>query len=123
MLKVYKCSVCGNFVLLADDKGGPLACCGKPMKELVANTVDAAKEKHVPVVKQEGNVVEVFVGEVEHPMTEAHYIGLIVLETNKNLLMKHLNYTDKPYAKFNLLDDEEVIAAYECCNLHGFWKK
>lgn len=38
--------------------------------EVVANSVDAATEKHVPVidVQREGHVLNVTVGEVEHPM-------------------------------------------------------
>lgn len=93
------------------------------LKEIVPNTVDAAKEKHVPVVTVEGNVVSVVVGDVIHPMTEAHYITLIALETNKGVKKVYLTPNDEPKATFALLDGEEVVAAYEYCNLHGLWKK
>ena len=54
----YRCKGCGNFVLFVDEKTRCTPkCCGEPMEELVANTADAAVEKHVPQVGIEGNVV------------------------------------------------------------------
>ena len=90
--------------------------------ELVPNTTDAAGEKHVPVISQEGGIVTVKVGAVEHPMMEKHYITMIALETNKGYQVKELSPEDKPQAQFALLEGEEVVAAYEYCNLHGLWK-
>ncbi|MBF1343397.1 MAG: desulfoferrodoxin, partial [Megasphaera micronuciformis] len=55
------------------------ACPG--MKELVANTTDAAQEKHVPVVTRENGKVHVQIGSVEHPMLEEHHIEWIALES------------------------------------------
>ena len=79
-LKFYKCNRCGNVLeVVVDGKVNPM-CCGKLMDELVPNTVDASNEKHVPVIKVEGNRVEVLVGEVEHPMIEAHFITNIYLQ-------------------------------------------
>lgn len=69
-VKFLKCSICGNIVGLIHDGGGELVCCGKPMQELVANTEDAAQEKHVPVITVDGSTVRVAVGSVEHPMIE-----------------------------------------------------
>lgn len=122
-MKVIKCKYCGNELEFIVDSNVVPVCCGHPMQELVANTVDASQEKHVPEVKIEKNVVEVFVGSVEHPMTPEHHIAYIVLETNKGTYKKKLDVSGKPYAKFSLLDDEEVITVYEYCNLHGLWKK
>lgn len=121
MVKILKCMHCGNIVEMIDDKGVPVVCCGDKMTVFEPNTTDAAQEKHVPVVKQEGNVVTVIVGSVEHPMTEEHHIAFIYLETTKGLKRAMLDHTGKPEAKFALLEDEKVIAAYEFCNLHGFW--
>lgn len=70
-VKFLKCSICGNIVGLIHDGGGELVCCGKPMQELVANTEDAAQEKHVPVITVDGSTVRVAVGSVEHPMIES----------------------------------------------------
>ena len=51
-LQIYKCEVCGNIVEVLHTGAGQLVCCGKPMKLFVENTVDAAKEKHVPVIEK-----------------------------------------------------------------------
>ena len=78
MLEMYKCSHCGNIVVMAHNSGVPVVCCGEPMNKLEANTVDAAREKHVPVVNVDGSKVSVRVGSVEHPMMDEHYIELII---------------------------------------------
>ena len=92
------------------------------LEKVVANTVDAAKEKHVPVFKLEGNKVLVKVGEVTHPMLENHYITFILLETNKGLYKKELKPGEEPEANFELQEGEKFLAVYEHCNLHGLWK-
>ena len=121
-MKFYVCEHCGNIIEYVKETGVPVMCCGQKMVELVPGTSDGAFEKHVPVVKVEGDTVIVKVGEVEHPMVEAHYIQWIILETNKGSHKVNLSYTDKPEAVFKLTDGEEVICAYEYCNLHGLWK-
>jgi len=103
--------------------GGTLVCCGKEMKELVPNTVDAAVEKHVPVVEVEGNKVTVKIGSVTHPMTEEHYIQWIYLETKEGVQAKCLQPGEEPKAVFMLNEGNEAVSAYEYCNLHGLWKK
>lgn len=123
-MKFYRCEGCGNFITFMNEKSGCTPkCCGETMKELVPNTTDGATEKHVPVVEVEGNVVRVTVGSVEHPMSEAHYIQWIVLETNKGFIKHDLKTTDQPKSTFYLSEDEKVVSAYEYCNLHGLWKK
>ena len=120
--KFYKCKACGQIAAAVEKKACPIKCCGEPMEEIVANTVDAAKEKHVPVVSVEGNIVKVSVGSVEHPMTDAHLIQWICLETTQGMQRKVLTPTDKPYAEFALTADDKPVAVYEYCNLHGLWK-
>ena len=95
---------------------------GSPMVPMTANTVDAAKEKHVPAVKVDGKTITVKVGSVEHPMTDAHLIEWIYLQTKKGGQYRHLTPADKPEATFTVADDDEPIAVYEHCNLHGLWK-
>ena len=115
--EVYKCPECGNIVevLVPTDK----EVCG--FKLLKENTTDAATEKHVPVVEKIDGGYRVTVGEVEHPMTEAHYIQWIELITNNNeVLRKYLTPNDKPVAE-SKTDATEVFAR-EYCNLHGLWK-
>ncbi len=122
MLEMYKCSHCGNIVVMAHNSGVPVVCCGEPMNRLEANTVDAAREKHVPVVNVDGSKVSVRVGSVEHPMMDEHYIELIILETENSLQIRYLKPTDKPESVFSLADGDKAVAVYEYCNLHGLWK-
>lgn len=122
MKKLFKCMHCGNIVEKIDDKGVPIVCCGEKMTELVPNTTEGAFEKHIPVIEVSDRVITVKVGEVEHPMMEAHHIAFIILETNMGTQRKFLDVAGKPEAKFALAEGEEVVAAYEYCNLHGFWK-
>lgn len=121
-MKFLKCNHCGNIIEMVEDKGVPVMCCGEAMKELVANTTDAATEKHVPVVHVDGKVVEVVVGDVEHPMSEEHLIQWILVETTKGTIRHSLSANDKPKSTFVLGEDEELVAVYEYCNLHGLWK-
>lgn len=123
MLKIFKCNHCGNIFEVVNDAKVVPVCCGEPMRELKANTTDAAQEKHVPEVSIEGNLVKVKVGSVEHPMTEEHHIAFIYLETENGVARKDLNHTGKPEAVFALAEGEKPVAAYEYCNLHGLWKK
>lgn len=96
-------------------------CCGEPMALLVENTVDAAREKHVPVISRTVDGWRVSVGSVEHPMTEAHYIQWIELETSDGIVSrKYLTPSDKPVAEFKT--GAQAVAAREYCNLHGLWK-
>ncbi len=118
----YRCEHCGNIVAFINDAGVPLVCCGEKMKALTPNTSDGAGEKHVPVIKVDGQLVTVTVGSVEHPMLEEHSIQWIVLETKEGRQRKTLKPGDKPVAKFALTEGDSVVAAYEYCNLHGLWK-
>lgn len=121
--KFFICEVCGNLIESVLEGGGELVCCGQPMKELVANTEEASYEKHIPDVKIEGNKVTVQVGSEIHPMVEAHYIQFIHLVTKLGVQRKCLSPGEEPIAEFALIDGDEAIAAYEYCNLHGFWIK
>ena len=121
--KFYVCDHCGNIVEVVKDAGVPIVCCGQKMTELVAGTTDAAVEKHVPVYEVADGKVSVKVGEVEHPMVEAHYIEWVSLRTNKGTQMKKLSPEQKPEVVFAICEDETVEAVYAYCNLHGLWKK
>ena len=121
--KFFFCETCGNLVGLVLEGGGELVCCGKPMTKLVANTEEAAYEKHIPEVTVEGSKVVVKVGSVEHPMVEEHYIQFIYLVTKNGAQKACLSPGEKPVAEFALVEGDEVIAVYEYCNLHGLWIK
>lgn len=120
--KFYICEHCGNVIAYVENKGVPIMCCGQKMKEIIPNTTDASNEKHVPIFAVDGNKVYVVVGEVEHPMTDKHYIQWISLQTKQGNQRKCLLPTDKPVACFSICDGDEVEAVYEYCNLHGLWK-
>lgn len=125
MLKFFKCNHCGNIAEKVKDVGVPIVCCGENMQELVANTTDAATEKHVPVVTATDGQCKTYtvtVGSVIHPMQEAHYIEWIYLETDKGVQRKMLKPGEEPKATFCIVEGK-AVAAYEYCNLHGLWKK
>lgn len=119
--RFFICKHCGNIVGLIHDAGVPLVCCGEKMQELTANTTEAAQEKHLPVIAVNENLVTVTVGETAHPMAEEHSIQWIYLQTKKGGQRKALKPGEAPKAVFALADDEPV-AAYAYCNLHGLWK-
>lgn len=121
MSRFYVCKHCGNLVGLIHNAGVPLKCCGENMVELVANTTDAAQEKHVPVAHVDGQTVSVCVGSVEHPMAEDHSIEWVYLETEKGGQRKAFVPGDAPKAEF-LVKDDKPVAVYAYCNLHGLWK-
>jgi len=118
--RFYICEKCGNTVGMIHSSGVPLMCCGQKMAKLEAGTVEASKEKHIPVATVEGNTVKVSVGSVEHPMTEEHSILWVYLQTSKGGQRKCLEVGKAPVVTFALAD-EEPLAVYAYCNLHGLW--
>ena len=121
-MKFYKCEICGKIVAMVKETPVDTVCCGQAMRELVPGTTDGATEKHVPVYTLEGNTVKVKVGSVEHPMTDAHHIEWIAIETENGNQRKELKPGDKPEATFALVPRDKVKSVYEYCNLHGLWK-
>lgn len=119
-LEVYKCEVCGNIVEVLHGGEGELVCCGEPMKLMVENTVDAAKEKHVPVIERIPGGIKVKVGSVAHPMEEKHYIEWIEIIADGKAYRQFLKPGEKPEASFSVTADK--IQAREYCNIHGLWK-
>ena len=121
-MKFYRCEHCGNIITFVHSAGVPVMCCGQKMTELVPGTTDGAAEKHVPVVEVQGSTVQVKVGSVEHPMLPEHFIQFIAIETKHGSQIKYLQPGEKPQASFVLADGDQLVAAYEYCNLHGLWK-
>ena len=119
-LEVYKCEVCGNVVEVLHGGAGDLVCCGQSMTLLKENTVDAATEKHVPVIEKTGDGFKVSVGSVPHPMEEKHYIEWIELMADGKAYRQFLNPGDDPEAFFKI--EASSVSAREFCNLHGLWK-
>jgi superoxide reductase len=119
-LAVYKCPLCGNIVEVLTAGGGELVCCGQPMQLLVENTVDASKEKHVPVIEKTADGYKVKVGAVPHPMEEKHYIAWIELIADGNSYLAFLKPGQAPEAHFCV--KASAVTAREYCTVHGLWK-
>ena len=119
-----------KFYILNDNKNNAIVVSGSEeialegakIEELVSRSVEAATEKHIPVVSVNNNKVSVVVGEVEHPMAAEHFIEWITLNTNQGVYRKQLNPGQEPVADFCLCDGEQVEEVYAYCNLHGLWK-
>ena len=121
-MRFFVCEHCGNLITFLRDAGVPVVCCGQKMTELIPGTVEAATEKHIPVVETSGKTVTVRVGSVPHPMMEKHFIQWVALETNLGSQIRYLKPETEPVATFALSEGEEVVNVYEYCNLHGLWK-
>jgi superoxide reductase len=119
-LEVYKCDACGNIVMVMHGGAGELVCCGESMNLMKENTVDAAKEKHVPVIEKTDTGFKVKVGSVPHPMEAKHYIEWIELQADGKSYFKFLKPGDAPEADFEIKATK--VTAREYCNLHGLWK-
>lgn len=117
--QIYKCSICGNIVEVVHASAGQLVCCGQPMLLQKENTVDASKEKHVPVIEKTAKGIKVKIGSIPHPMEEKHYIEWIEAIAGGRVYKKFLKPGDKPEAEFCVKADK--ITAREYCNLHGLW--
>lgn len=117
--KFYICRHCGNLIGMVHNSGVPVVCCGEKMEALVPNTTEAAGEKHLPVVTYKDGVVKINVGEINHPMTDEHFIAWIYLETENGGQRKVLHPGDAPEAAF--VCEDKPVAVYAYCNLHGLW--
>lgn len=120
-LKFYKCKICGNVVAKLVDSGAPLTCCGQAMEELKPNTVEAAVEKHLPVLTLKNGVAHISVGSVAHPMEDAHYINFIAVETDKGYKIASLSPHTLPETNI-FVGKAKVLNVFEYCKLHGLWK-
>lgn len=120
--QLYRCAICGNVVEIVYAGAEALVCCGEPMSLMVENSVDAAKEKHVPVVEGDESSVTVKVGSVPHPMLTEHYIAFIEIITKDDMVLRaELKPGMEPVAVFPVALSN-VLYAREYCNLHGIWK-
>ena len=119
--KFFVCKHCGNLVGMVLNHGVPLVCCGEKMTELVPNTIEANREKHLPVCEMSDNTLTVSVGSAAHPTEEAHHITFIYVETEHGGQRQTLGPSTAPTATFAFNDDKPV-AVYAYCNIHGLWK-
>ncbi len=120
-MEIYKCAICGNIVEVVHGGKGALVCCNEPMKRMKEGEVDAALEKHVPVVEKTADGFKVKVGSAAHPMEEKHYIEWIEVIADGKAYRQFLKPGEVPEAEFCIKADE--VTAREYCNIHGLWKK
>lgn len=118
--EIYKCDLCGHIIAVLHEGRGELVCCGEPMIQLTENTVDAAKEKHVPVIEKVANGYKVTVGSVPHPMEEKHYIEWVELTAGDKVYRQFLKPGQAPEATFET--GASQVSARELCNIHGLWR-
>lgn len=118
-MKICKCNVCGNVIEILDDNGGQLVCCGEEMENMIPESSDGVREKHVPVITKDGNEIIVSVGSVKHPMDDDHYINWIALVNGDMVTRVNLNPSDEPEARFPYVEGS-IVYAY--CDKHGLWK-
>ena len=119
--QVYRCEICGNVVEVLHPGAGQLVCCGQAMTLMTEKATDAGNEKHLPVVEKTEKGVKVKVGEVPHPMEDAHYIEWVeIVEECGNTHRRYLNPGEAPEAEFMV--DCKVVEARSYCNKHGLWK-
>jgi superoxide reductase len=120
--QLYRCAICGNVVEIVYAGAEALVCCGEPMTLMVENSVDASKEKHVPVIEGNEQSITVKVGSAPHPMLPEHYIAFIEVITKDDMVLRaELKPGLLPEAVFPIALSN-VMFVREYCTLHGIWK-
>ena len=121
-MEFYRCKHCGQIIAIVKGTDVPVKCCGENMEKLIPGAIDASVEKHVPVYEVQNGKVVVTVGSIDHPMLPEHFIEWIAIETKNGNQRKILTPGAEPKACFFICGDDEVVAAYAYCNIHGLWK-
>lgn len=119
--QVYKCNICGNIVEVLHEGGGTLVCCAQDMVLFEEKKEEEGNEKHLPVVKVEGNKVIVEVGSVAHPMEDVHYIEWIEVINGEESQKVFLKPGQEPKVEFTF-ENIGQLRVREYCNLHGLWE-
>lgn len=120
--KFYKCRDCDAILeAITPQCCDDLMCCGKGMELVKANELIGLEEKHLPVVKREGNHLTVCVGRVLHSMSSEHSILWIEVKSKYLAQRVTLRKGDDPIATFEVPENVPVTI-YSYCNLHGLWK-
>ena len=119
----FKCTECSTLVeALNPQCCDEMSCCGKPMEMLQPNLSGKLSSKHLPVVKCDGSILTVYVGNILHPMTNDHCIKWIELVGNGFEKRINLKCGNDPIVTFHLSEYERVLSVYAYCNVHGLWR-
>lgn len=117
-LVIKKCLNCGALIKAIEDcncSGCGIKCCDNSMKVLIPNSVDAAKEKHVPVYEVNNDKIKV---SVNHVMDDDHYIEWITMLTDTCEFTKYFKPGDVCEAEFEYVSGAKI---YAYCNKHELW--
>lgn len=120
-MRFYLCKHCGNVIYYANDVGMKVRCCGDEMCLMTPNVVESARRNHAPLIQRRGETVEITVGTGDHPSQDDHFIRWIALHTRRGCQMQAIVPGQKPEAQFKIFEDDEIIAAYDYCSVHGLW--
>jgi|GEM_PF-162826 len=118
--QVYKCNICGNIVSILHTGAGQLVCCNAPMELVIVKEADEGAEKHLPVTEKKGGKVMTRVGEVLHPMEEAHFIEWIETSSGEESCFRFLKPGEKPESEACVKGEDVSVRAF--CNIHGLWE-
>lgn len=120
--KFYKCKICDAMLeAMTPHCCDELTCCGEAMELLRSNELITLEEKHLPVVKRDGNTLTVCVGRVLHSMSKEHSIQWIEVKSKYHEQRVVLKNGDDPIATFEVPENIPVTI-YAYCNLHGLWR-
>lgn len=115
-----KCNKCGALVKVLKDctcEDCGIKCCGENMKNIVANSVDAAVEKHVPEYVVTGDKIKV---QVNHVMEQDHYIEWVSFVYDGAEQTVYFKPDEKPEVTFDYVKGATI---YSYCNKHLLWYK
>lgn len=118
--QICKCNVCGNIVEILHAGAGSLVCCNQPMEKLVEKNQEEGFEKHLPVIEKRGNLIKIKVGDVLHPMEDAHFIEWIEIIEDGVSYRKVLSPGQSPEMQMEVGGGEIFVRSF--CNIHGLWK-
>lgn len=116
---IKRCKKCGATVEVLQDchcDNCGIMCCDQPMEEVLPNSVDASKEKHLPTYEIVGNYVVVT---VPHVMEEEHFIEYIALYSNNIQAKKFFKPGEVAKAVFPYVRGARLVSS---CNKHGLWE-
>ena len=117
-LIVKKCMKCGAVIIPYKDcqcDGCGIKCCGEEMKELIANSEDASREKHIPTYEIAQDEISVA---VNHVMEKDHYIEFIALVSDTKIYLEKLYPEMDAQVRFKYIKGATL---YSYCNKHGLW--
>ena len=120
--KFYKCSKCeAIFEVITPHCCDELLCCGEYVELIKANEGHGLEDKHIPVVKREGDNLTVCVGRVLHPMSKEHNIVWVEVKSKYFEQRETLKKGDDPIAMFQV-PEKVPVTVFAYCNIHGLWK-